>query len=277
MYLYQSNPVMENKFLSPQLSESPKKPEKEGSQEKLVFSEQERQHLSQEFFGISEEEFFAFKKRIERNKGNVRIFVHPFYISRYPEFYANKIDIHGYEETNPEVAAQELETGFWRTLQNVTQNTDSAPLIIFEDEDCIEETRKHILKKFGVDTFDFTKQGILFSATGKNWQGSATGAPSKEGIAQAYKKVRHVDEIELTYEDTLQVFRDTLTPLDIKAGTMGGAYFLESVRSLDRLAACAGTVRQIFNSLDIPINLSRYSVTPREQLKEHYRTKQTRT
>lgn len=243
----------------------------------LEFAREEREIMAREFFGLSADEFAAFKKRITENQGHVRAFVHPFYISRHPEHYTNKIGTHKYSETDPTIAAEHLENGFLRTVENVIKDPDSVPLIIFEDEDLVEQTRQDIQARLG-KPIEFTGSGIIFSATGKASDGSsASGSPSPEMVRAAYQQVRpDAVDAKIDYESNFRIYEEVLKALGIQSVTMGGAYFLDWYRPEDKLGACAGNVRKIFNRLDIPVNLSRYSVTPREQLATHYPTKQTR-
>ena len=227
--------------------------------------------MAETFFGLTEEELNLFKSRIAKNQGGVRVFVHPFYISRHPQTYHDRIENRNLKLTQEE-AAKQLEEGFWRTVENVISNPDSAPLIVCEEADGLEETRERILARLDKESFDFAHNGIIFSPTE-----SHRGAPYRMQAVLAYADVREpANRTEVFYEATQKIYQEILLSLGIQSGTMGGAYFDDWYRPGDELGACAGSVRQIFNDIDIPINLSRYSVTPREQLSEHYQTKQTR-
>lgn len=259
---------MENKFFSPK-AEKPKAPEQKT--EYFDFSTQERDQMARSFFGLSEEELSAFKNRIIENQGGVRIFVHPFYISRHPASYDERIESRNLKLTQEE-AAKQLEEGFFRTVESVVDNHDSAPLIVFEEAGRIEETRELILAKLGKESLNFSESGIIFSPTEQG-----RGAPYRLQVVLAYADVREpANRAEIFYEASEKIFQEILLSLGIQTGTMGGAYFDDWYRPGDKLGACAGNVRKTFNDIDVPINLSRYSVTPREQLKEHYPTKQTR-
>lgn len=259
---------MENKLFTPK-PEQPKTPEKKT--EYFDFSSEERARMAETFFGLTEEELTVFKNRIAENQGGVRVFVHPFYISRYPLTYDDRIESRQLELTQEE-AAKQLEEGFWRTVESVVNNPNSAPLIVYEEAEGLEETRERILARLGKESFDFAHNGIIFSPTEQG-----RGAPYRMQVVSAYAEVREpANRTEVFYEATQKIYQEILRSLGIQSGTMGGAYFDDWYRPGDKLGACAGNIRKIFNDIDIPINLSRYSVTPREQLSEHYQTKQTR-
>jgi hypothetical protein len=259
---------MENKQFTPKV-EPPKTPEKKT--EFFDFSPEQKTRMAETFFGLTEEELAAFKNRIAENQGGVRVFVHPFYISRYPVSYDERIENRNLKLTREE-ALQQLEEGFWRTVESVVNNPNSAPLIVYEEADILDETRERILAKFNKESFDFAQSGIIFSPTEPG-----RGAPYRMQVVTAYEEVREpANRTEVFYEATQKIYQEILRSLGIQSGTMGGAYFDDWYRPGDKLGACAGNVRKTFNDIDIPINLSRYSVTPREQLSEHYHTKQTR-
>jgi hypothetical protein len=260
---------MENKQFTPKV-EPPKTPEKKT--EFFDFSPEQTARMAETFFGLTEEELAVFKNRIAKNEGHVRIFVHPFYVSAHPESYARRSEIHGYDDISQEEAAKHLEEGFLKTVRSVADNKDSAPLIIFEEESQIEETRKTILEKLQRESLNFAESGIIFSPTEQG-----RGAPHRKQIVSVYENVREpAERSEVFYEAAQKIYEEILSTLNIQSGTMGGAYFDDWYRPGDELGACAGNVRKTFNHLNIPINLSRYTISPREQLKKHYPTKQTR-
>ena len=133
-------------------------------------SENKNEMVAEEFLGLSAAELENVRSRIEAVQGHVRIAVHPLYIGRHPDSFSAKSSGKTHEEAN-----SSLEDGFIKMVHSVAQNEKSAPLLVFEEENFINETKEMIRGLIDADGESLAKKGFLFFETEKS-QGALAGS-----------------------------------------------------------------------------------------------------
>ncbi len=150
--------------------------------------ESSKNHITtaREFLGISGEDLLLLQKRIQEVEGHVRISVHPLYLSRHPRtFYTQG------KET-PQIEVEELlSEGFEKTVRSVANNAKSSPLLVFEEQQYLEDTKQRIINLIDANEEELTRRGFLFLPTEKS-----SGKLYGFAAAKAYEDSNEVPETD---------------------------------------------------------------------------------
>jgi 23S rRNA pseudoU1915 N3-methylase RlmH len=147
-------------------------PSSKGAQEK-PFSPQEKQEtspekqllVSREILDIDESTFINLRERIRGNQGHVQVCMHP-YFGRHHGTGMNGLEV-GVQTEEGQNSRQQafVEEGFLRIAKQAMENPHSAPLIIFEEESYMLDSKTRLATELELQAEDFASRGIVFVPT----------------------------------------------------------------------------------------------------------------
>lgn len=297
-------------------------PERNSSENREAIKK-ENNLVVQEFLRITPEELATFRDRVERAKGHVRIAVHPLYLTKNPKTFKPSSgesveDVHAF-----------LENGFVRIVKSVYKNQESAPLMVFEEKDAVEEIKQYIRVVIGeTQKKALASLGFLICPT-ESESGSlpedqtnraldvAEGIPRELSYDTLRAKLNSIDKklrpfadaivgnknpprevfkvyhellplrlergkIEEMFRDrTMSVFKSIIEGLHVRSALVSGAYFFSELSLFDerlkKLGGCAGGIAENLRSVDVLVDISKFSWKSRDELRaKGHETKQTR-
>ena len=198
------------------------------------------------------EDFNQTVKNISERLGLIRVYVHPFYISKDKTM----------DQGDPKVQdlSKKIESGLWKNLDSVYRSPKSAPLFIFEEKNEMDSLKSKIIGKYGK-----IPPGIFM-------------IPTEEGTGIPDIKIFGNRENEIPYEQMTteeiefkQIFKKLFFDiLKVRSIILGGAYFdLETSDKGEQVPVkCAGDIYRWFKEIGVTdIKLSRFLELDRDELR----------
>ncbi len=154
-----------------------------------------REQAFAEFCHTSVAGYQNFKARAAKNKGHIRISVHPFFAERFPATTKSMIP----QDQLPDALAH-MREGFGRTVTSVTNRPDSSPLIVFEETRGLTETDTFISQTTAEQQTEATNDILVIETQ------NGTGALSDETIAQFFTTL--YPDIQPNYTEVVQNYSE---------------------------------------------------------------------
>ena len=126
----------------------------------------EKQRVAtQEILGIDEATFTQLRERIKENKGHVQMSMHP-YFGRHHGTGMNGLEISVQTEEGQNSRQQAFaEEGFLRIAKQVVENPQSSPLLIFEEEPYMLDSKARLTTQLELPEEELASRGIVFVPT----------------------------------------------------------------------------------------------------------------
>ncbi len=178
-----------------------REPEKPFSpQEKQETSPEKQLLISREVLGIDEAALINLRERIRENQGHVQISMHP-YFGRHHGTGMNGLEVSVQTEDGQNSRQQAfVEEGFLRIAKQAIENPRSAPLLIFEEEPYMLDSKARLADKLELREEDFASRGIVFVPTvydaGMNSYDKATKVYDQVHGANTHSVYQRLSELE---------------------------------------------------------------------------------